>query len=229
MTTIPRVSKRRAAASQPRWRRRKDARPAEIVTATAEVFAERGYAAARLDDVAHRAGVTKGTVYLYFKNKEELFKAIVREAVLPNVAEIEAMLPSYSGSVADLLRGVVPIAKRLLDDPRLGALPKILIGDSGNFPELARFYYRNVIRRVLALISGLLERGKQAGEFRADLDTSAAAPLVMAPLLMGALWKLVFERHAPGELGLERMLDLHVETFLRGISARNGGNHAVAD
>src|SRR6201993_4193863 len=129
-----------------RWRRRKDARPAEILTAALDCFAERGFAATRLDDVAQRAGVTKGTLYLYFDSKEELFKAVVAQALVPNLERGEALISeaaeprSAAALLAEMIRGWAELARS-----PAGAIPKIVVSEAGNFPDLARFYREQVV------------------------------------------------------------------------------------
>src|SRR5690348_7307526 len=122
-----------------RWRRRKEARPAEILEAALGFFKERGFAATRLEDVAARAGVTKGTIYLYYPSKEELFKAVVRGELLPNIERMETAL-SEPGPAAALLERLFTIWARDFAPSPASVIPKLVISEAGNFPELARFY-----------------------------------------------------------------------------------------
>src|SRR5579862_3274783 len=127
-------------AAEPRWRRRKQARPAEIIAAALQVFAERGFAAARLDDIAARAGVSKAALYLYFDTKEALFRAVVTEAVAPNLAPVQAAAESFDGRFEDLVGFLVPILGRIAAGTAMGGVVKMVIGESRNFPELARVW-----------------------------------------------------------------------------------------
>ena len=120
-----------------RWERRKEARPAEIVAAALQLFSDRGFAATRLEDVATVAGVSKGTVYLYFESKEQLFEAVVREAVTPNIARAEALVDAFEGPTPDLLRSLFAFLAEVLETPITGVM-KLLVSESGNFPQLAR-------------------------------------------------------------------------------------------
>jgi len=202
-----------------RWRRRKEARPAEILAAALDVFRARGFAAARLDDVAERAGVSKGTLYLYFPGKEALFKALVRESVLPNIARAEALARAHRGSAADLLRQILTGMGALLTaDERISAFPKLMIAEAGNFPELARFYLHQVIRRGFRLMTSVLKRGVEAGEF-ASMDYAATARLAVAPVLFLALWRHSFAAHDPGGPSPRSVIDRHVELLLAGLAA----------
>src|SRR3954463_15690926 len=159
--------------------RRKHARPGEIVAAALASFADRGYAATKLEDVAAAAGISKGTIYLYFQTKEELFRAVVRQAVLPNLEAAEAQFASHEGSCAELLRALAQRFLHLLDSD-LTAVPKLVIAESGNFPAIAQFYADTVLRRAFALVEGILTRGMERGEFR-RLDVHATLPLLDAP------------------------------------------------
>ena len=141
--------------------RRKDARPGEIIAAALASFAERGYAATKLEDVAAAAGISKGTIYLYFPTKEDLFRAVVRQAVLPNLEVAEGQFAAHTGSCADLLRLLAQRFLQLLDSD-LTAVPKLVVAESGNFPAIAQFYADTVLRRAFALIEGILTRAWNA-------------------------------------------------------------------
>src|SRR5437899_10440928 len=141
---MPVATKRspRPRARKPRWQRRKEDRPAEIVTAALAEFVERGFAATRLEAVARRAGVTKGTLYLYFDSKEDLFKAVVRETIVPVIAQGEALAQAHTGSARDLFEKLVRDYWRLVGETRLAGIPKLMIAEAANFPQLTRFYYQ---------------------------------------------------------------------------------------
>jgi AcrR family transcriptional regulator len=199
-----------------KWRRRKEARPTEILTAALDSFAERGYAGTKLDDVAKRAGVTKGTLYLYFPNKEELFKAVVREALAPRVAGLAD--PSATVSATELIGTIVTNIAGLAASP-IGAIPKLILAEAGNFPELARFYHDEVIARGLKAVRATLRRGVKSGEFR-EIDVDHVCYCVVAPLLLGVLWKQTFERYAGKKLDLAVLARAHLDVLLDGIRRR---------
>jgi AcrR family transcriptional regulator len=182
------------AAAASRWRRRKAERPAEIIAAALHSFAERGYAATRLDDVARRAGVTKGTLYLYFPNKAELFKAVVNQAVVPSLERGEALLAAGDLPAARLLEELMRGWADTALSPA-GAIPKIMVAEAGNFPELARFYREEVVDRGMALFRHILELGVGRGEFRTVPDLDNAVRCIVAPLLLSMLWRHSFGRH----------------------------------
>lgn len=201
----------------PRWQRRKLARPAEIVAAALDVFVERGFAATRLEEVARRAGVTKGTVYLYFDGKEALFKSVVRETIIPIFARGEQMVAEHHGSAAELFASLARKWWELIGETRLSGIPKLMMAEAGNFPVLARFYYDEVISRGNRLMVSVLERGIKSGEFR-PLDVTLAVKLAMAPLLHAANWRHSFALCTPEGLDVTKYLDQHIDIFLRGIA-----------
>ena len=147
----------------PTRKRRKEARPGELTAAALALFVEKGFAATRLEDVARRAGVSKGTLYLYFDSKESLFKAVIREGIFPVLAENEAIAAQHAGSSFDLLARFLDNWWAKIGQTAFAGIPKLIVAESSNFPELARFYYENVILRGRALVGGALERGMASG------------------------------------------------------------------
>jgi AcrR family transcriptional regulator len=210
---MPRV----AAPKKPRWQRRKDARPEEIVAAALEVFVERGFAAAKLEDVARRAGVTKGTIYLYFENKEALFKAVIRETIVPVIAKGEAVAQAFTGSARELFEKLVREYWRLVGETALAGIPKLMMAEAGNFPALARFYYQEVAVRGQRLMASVLERGIKAGEFR-PVDLAVASKLAMAPLMHAVIARRAFAACMPEGFDVGNYLDTHIDLYLHGIA-----------
>lgn len=219
---ISKVSSRNlpAQAAAPRWRRRAQARPGEIVDAALSVFAAKGFAATRLDDVARQAGVSKGTLYLYFDNKAELFKEMIRQTLLARfAASLERAEVAISAS--DALRALIAGVGKLLTDDRLSAIPKLIISESGNFPELAAFYLDEVIKPIRARITTLIERGVAHGEFR-PIDTGLIYMLVMGPCLLSALWRHTMQPHDSVIVNVADLLRLHQDVLLNGLLAAGG-------
>jgi len=206
-----------STATNPRWRRRKSARPEEILQAALEVFTDRGFAATKLEDVARRAGVTKGTIYLYYENKEALFKALVRETIVPVIAKGEALAHSFTGTARDLFEQLVREYFRLMGDTPLSGIPRLMIAEAGNFPELARFYYEEVVTRGHRLMAGVLERGMKAGEFR-RVNVAVATKLAMAPLMHAVVARKAFAACMPEGFDVAKYLDTHIDLYLHGIS-----------
>jgi AcrR family transcriptional regulator len=209
------------AAAPTRFRRRKDARPTELIEAALACFAERGFAATRLDDIAAKAGVSKGTVYLYFPSKEELFKAVIRETVLPNLERAETLLAAADLPSAEYLRRLVEFMTGRMASSPIGIIPKLIITEAGNFPDIARFYLDNVVHRGFALIGRILERGIESGEFR-PMDVRSTTFCVLAPVLLTALWRHSLGRYEPDALDPEALWRTHVDLVLRGLLQEHG-------
>ena len=207
----------RSPRRQPRWRRRKDARPEEILEAALDVFVERGYAATRLDRVAARAGVTKGTIYLYFPSKEALFKAVVRQSMVMNIERAEAADATHLGSAADALRELLGTMWRLVGETKLSGVPKLIVAESANFPELARFYWVEVASRALRLVASIIERGVARGEFR-RVDPRRIALSGVGPLLFAVIFKHSLHPVSGLDFDFRAFITAHLENFLRGLA-----------
>jgi AcrR family transcriptional regulator len=200
----------------PRWRRRAEARPSEIFDAALTVFSARGFAAAKLDEVAKVAGISKGTLYLYFESKTALFEAMALELMrVPVLAQLEAI--AQLPSAREALMGLMQLMSRMLDDPRRSALPKLIISESAGFPELARIWLKTVIQPVRARLVEFIERGIASGEFRA-VDPWETAKLVIAPFLLGALWRRTFEALDDRPFDAAALLRQHLDMLLRGLA-----------
>jgi len=201
---------------QPRWTRRKDARPEEIIAAALDLFVERGFATTRLEDVAARAGVSKGTLYLYFENKEELFKAVVRGNILPVLRHGEALVESFSGSSTELVCQLVRGWWELTGSTKIAGIPKLVIAEAGNFPDLAKFYYDEVILRALSMFRKVLRRGTDAGEFR-EVDADHLVHVALAPLVMLAVWSHSFACCEQKQLQPQRYIDSYLDMLLHSL------------
>ncbi len=210
---------------KPRWRRRKNARPEEIIQAALEVFADRGFAATKLEDVARKAGVTKGTIYLYFANKEALFKALIRETIVPVIAQGEALAQSFTGSARELFERLVREYWRLVGETALVNIPKLMMAEAGNFPQLARFYYEEVVTRGHRLMAGVIERGIKAGEFR-PVNVMIAAKLAMSPLMHAVIARKAFSACMPEGFDVNKYLDTHIDLYLHGIATDHTDSRA---
>lgn len=204
--------------AQPKWQRRADERPREICAAALEVFAERGFAAAKLDEIARRAGVSKGTLYLYFKDKQGLFRAVVRDAIAPNVQAITAAISSLDAPVADVVRMFLDGFAEREERLPVGAVAKIVIGESRNFPELARVWHDEVASQAISALSGFIERGQQRGEVRPG-DPRLYAFSLIGPMVLGALWRATLVPAGGTPLDLAALAKQHSETVLAGLLA----------
>jgi AcrR family transcriptional regulator len=206
-----------STATLPIRQRRKEARPAELTAAALDLFVERGFAATKLDDIAARAGVSKGTLYLYFSSKEDLFKAVIQQGILPVLDEGEALMATHSGDAMSLLRMLLLSWWQMVGATRLAGVSKLMIAESGNFPEVARFYYENVIVRGRDLVRQALHRGIAAGEFR-SVDIESTIDVTFSPLLMLAIWRYSLGPCACGQQDPEIYLNTHLDLLLNGLA-----------
>lgn len=198
-----------------RWRRRKEARPSEILDAALDLFAEKGYTATTLDQVAQAAGISKGTLYLYYDNKEELFRSMVRELVVPHVEQFERQALGFDGSSAELLRSMAHGWWETVDNSPLAGMPKLMIAEAGNFPELAKYYVDTVIVRARNLVARILQRGIERNELK-RCDTEMTARILLSSLVFSAIWKSSLGPH-DSQYSVSDYIDQHIDMALNGI------------
>jgi AcrR family transcriptional regulator len=201
--------------SAPR-KRRKEARPSELLEAALHLFVEKGFAATRLEDVATRAGVSKGTLYLYYENKDALFKAVIQEGIIPVIAENEAIAAKHSGSSFDLLDILLQNWWTKIGQTAFAGIPKLMVAEARNFPELATYYYENVISRGKALVASALRRGMERGEFRA-MDIETTVDVVIAPILMLLIWRYSMNCCQSNESDPQSYLRIHMDLLRQGL------------
>lgn len=206
----------------PKFRRRKAERPSEIVAAAMAVFAEKGFAAARLEEIAARAGVSKGAVYLYFETKEDIFRAVVETAIAPNLGAVKQMAAAHPGPFADLLRGVTGHVGRFTQETPIGGVMKMVIGEARNFPELARVWHDALISQALSAMTEAIRAAQARGEIRPGEPRTYALQMI-APLLVSVLWRETFEPVGAEPFDIPTLLAQHVETFLDGALIRGAG------
>lgn len=209
-----------AMAAPPR-RRRREARPQEILDAALSVFVENGFSAARMEEIARRAGVTKGTLYLYFSSKEEIFKSLLQESFTPHLSHFAGHIQNAEGSSADIIRLIIRGLGAFMCNSNRAALPKLMIAEIGNFPELARFYKNQVVDLGLEMFESIIRRGIERGEFR-EVAPQHAARLVMIPVSYTAVWRTSFGRLDSEAYDYEALLEAHLDLVLRGLMV--GGN-----
>ena len=205
--------------TQPRWQRRPEARPEEILDAAQQVFGECGFARAKLDDVARLAGVSKGTLYLYFDSKETLFRAMVRAKIVALLAECEAMVESHSGSCRDLLVQLITGMFHSMRDHEIVKISRVAQAEFSSFPELAQFYFHEVIVRGRRLVAQVLERGIETGEFRAIPHGfgARALPSLLVHSVQVQSW---FRPLDPEALSDDHTLEGLIDFCLHGVLAR---------
>jgi AcrR family transcriptional regulator len=204
------------AATEPRWRRLPEERPKQILDAALAVFAERGLAAARLDDIAKLAGLSKGTIYLYFPNKEELFREVVRTSVVAFIARAEETFEAQQDPMQSLLTWMDGYWG-WLRSPVFPAMHRLMSSELTNFPDLAAFYNTEVIERAQRLVRGLLERGMDSGVFR-RMDPLVAARMLSALFVTHGLWyhqRQCFKsiQQVPGDVMLGQIRDFFLNAM----------------
>lgn len=197
-------------------RKRKIARQAELIEAATAEFVEKGYAGARLEDVAVRLGIVRSTIYRYCADKEELFRAVVVEAIAPNVEALRAFRAAHSPSLTELLSVVVGPMTRMAVEPPLAGVLKIVIGEAGNFPELARIWHDQLMAPTLDVLSEAIVEAQRRGEVRAG-DPRAFAFQLLSPLIMTLIWRKTLLPAGAPDFDVHAFLQQCVETFLSGV------------
>jgi AcrR family transcriptional regulator len=204
--------------SEPKFQRRKEDRPQEITEAAFDAFAEKGYAATRVDDVAKRAGVSKGLLYLYFKTKEELFKAVVRGVVIPKLDALIAAVERSETTSEEFLRGPFLDFARTVPGSPMAVVIRLLIAEGRKHPDLLSWYHDNVISRGLDAIAAFLERGVQSGEFRRSAVTENPYLFIMPVIFSVVLRSLLAERSPDTDKLIETQIDLLIADMKGGLA-----------
>lgn len=210
------VAEEAMTAETPKWNRRKDARPTEIIGAAMTLFAETGFANTKLEDVARRAGVVKGTLYRYFDTKEALFRAVVRHLLTNHLHDVEKAALAFEGSLAEFVPMLLKRAAQRLGDERLPGLARMVLAESRTFPDLAAVWHDELATRMLNLIAGVIAKAQKRGEVRTG-DPRLYAFSVLGPMAMAILYREVFGS-GPMAPDLDKLANQHAETILRGLA-----------
>ena len=201
--------------SKPRYQRRKEERPQEITAAAFAAFAENGYAATRVEEVAKRAGVSKGLMYLYFKTKEELFKAVIKSVVIRRVDALIASIEETELSSEEFLRGpMLKFMQRIPGSP-VSVVIRLLLSEGPRHPDLVDYYWENVVNKGLTAITHFVERGIERGEFRPSA-VNELPQLFLAPVMLSIIWKLLF---ATRSLDTDKLMETQIDMILAYIKA----------
>lgn len=199
-----------------RRHRRKDARPEEILTAGLEEFAERGFSAARLEDIASRAGIATGTIYRYFDGKEVLFEAAVKSRISPGFENLDqAMINAFPGSTTELLHHVIKRLYEKIFEPEGLILVKIVLTEGSRFPLIAELYYREIISKANNLMNMVVRRGIERGELR-DGPASSRPEVLSAPAIMAVIWQMTFNRFE--QVTIDMFAAAHVDLIVNGLA-----------
>ena len=204
---------------EPRWRRRKDDRPREIMDAALEMFLEKGYSATRLEDIAQKANVTKGTLFIYFENKEDLFKSLVREGISQLAAYSEQSRMDIEVSAQETILFMVNNWWKFLANTIFGKLPKLIVSDAANFPDITQVYVDEVILPGRRMIAEVIQRGIDAGEFQ-PIDPENAARVITAPLFMMMIWRYSVTKFDKTPLDDIDYINTHINMVLNGLITR---------
>jgi len=202
-------------AKPPRRQRRKEARPSEIIEAAIAIFAERGFGAARLEDVARRAGVAKGTVFVYFPTKDDLFRAVAQTVLTTHLERLHGAAADLDRPIAELVPMLLAQAAAVIGEGRLPAMMRLLVAESRQFPDLARVWHDEVVSKVLGMLTLAIERAQARGEIKPG-NARLYAFSIIGPMLASALFREVFRDTAPLP-DLRELADQHARTVLDGL------------
>lgn len=206
----------------PKFRRRAEARPDEVLDAALDLFIEKGFAATRVEDIAKRAGLSKGAVYLYFPSKEKILEGIVHRAVVPIAEHALSFVKNYEGDPRLAITAVMKMLATRLHEPRLIAIPKLVMREVTGFPELAEMYRREVLDRVLPVITGLLAKGIDQGYLR-QVDPELTIRSIIGPIMLHLIMAEIFGIVPKDGLAIDRFIDNHLAILFDGLSAPESG------
>lgn len=196
----------------------KDDRRLSLLSAALDEFFERGFAAARMDDIAARAGLSKGSIYLYFNSKEDLFTSLIETFAIPNIERFEATAAQALGGVA-AIRAFLGLAPALIRTSPVPKIAKILIADGPAFPHMASAYRKDVVERLLSLLADVLREAKDSGEIDID-DPALTARLVVAPMFFSAMWRVVFEHDEEAVVDLDALFAVYEKMLMRALGVK---------
>jgi AcrR family transcriptional regulator len=211
----------------PKFRRRAEARPDEVLDAALDLFLEKGFASTRVEDIATRAGISKGAVYLYFPSKEAILEALVKRAVVPIADSALAVLSNYSGDPRPVITAALKLVAGRVTDPKFAAVPRLMIREIINFPEFAQMYLREVLDRVIPAVQRLIQNGINEGYLR-KVDPELTLRSVIGPLIAHILIAELFGIQPEGGLEIDRLVDNHLSILFDGLSAPQRERHFMA-
>lgn len=211
----------------PKFRRRAEARPDEVLDAALDLFIERGFANTRVEDIAAKAGLSKGAVYLYFASKEAVLEGIVRRAIVPIAATAIEMAGNYAGDPRTIITLVMKTVAGRLTEPRTIAIPKLMMREMINFPDFAKMYREEVLDRVIPMITQLLRAGIEQGYLR-PVDPDLTIRSIIGPIMLHVLLDEVFGIRPGDGLAIERLIDNHLVILFDGLSAPQSNKRFMA-
>ncbi len=194
----------------------KEARRSAIIDAALEAFTQQGFTSTKLDDVAERAGIGKGTIYLYFDSKENLFEEVVRQTLFPFGVAAEQHAASFTGSASELLASHFRNFYEAMSSPKIPPLMAMISAEALRFPVIAAFFYREIISKAHVMLRSIISRGVESGEFRVDAN-DIFLQLLVAPVLASVTWNQQFHEQAP--IDIESYRQMHIDFVLRALKA----------
>ncbi|MEW7008627.1 TetR/AcrR family transcriptional regulator [Lentilitoribacter sp. EG35] len=196
--------------------RRKQHRPQELIAAGLQEFAINGFAATRMIDIAKRAGVSKGTIYVYFESKEALFEAAVRSQILPYLDQVGAMVLTHKGSTKDLIRMMINMMYAKIVQSNARDIIRVMIAEGRKFPALVEFYYNTVLEKGLGILDAIVQHGVERGEIKNDMILKEPR-LLVAPIIFAGVWSMVFDEINP--INIDQFCEAHLDVLFNGIFA----------
>lgn len=202
----------------PKFRRRAEARPDEVLDAALALFIEQGFSQTRVEEIAKRAGISKGAVYLYFPSKEKILEALVRRAVTPIADSAIETIASFEGDPRPVMTMVMKMLGQRLADPKVVAIPKLVVREVLSFPELGVMYRREVLDRLIPVVEKVIARGIEQGYFR-PVDPHLTIRSIIGPMMLHVVMAEVFGIVPPGGLAFDQLIENHLTILFDGLSA----------
>lgn len=196
----------------------KEARRQEIIEAGLLEFTAQGFTSTRLEDVAERAGIGKGTIYLYFDSKESLFEAVVRKNLFTERDKAVNLAEEFTGSATELLRVHLNNMYQFMGTENIPQLLAIVIGEIGRFPKLADFFFNELVQKSQGVLSGIIKKGVESGEFQVS-GLENYTQIIVSPIMLGVIWKNQFNVHAP--IDMSNYAKTHIDFILKGLQSQN--------
>jgi len=214
---------KKTARRTPKFRRRAEARPDEVLDAALALFMEKGFAATRVEDIAKRAGLSKGSVYLYFDSKEAVMEGLVRRAIVPITDSATEMMTHFTGNPRVAINAILTLLAMKISDPKISAVPRLIMREAIQFPELAVVYRREVLDKVIPIMTGVIERGIADGYFR-PVDPDLTIRSIIGPVMLHLLMDEVFDMRPKSGLALDRLAENHLKILFDGLSVPETGD-----
>lgn len=209
----------RVIFSVQKWQRRKDERPIEIMLSALNLFISNGFAATKIVDIAKQAGVSKGTVYRYFESKEALFKKMILELMVPKISEVERYIDNYQGSQIKLLNVVILQWWQTVKSAGLVGVPKLILSEADNFPELTKLYMKEVVHRILSILVNIINTGIECGEIK-KINPELSSRVIMSSLVYFSMWDCSLKKYDKSGITVESLIKQQIELIINGISVK---------